>query len=702
VGAVRRLRPYGFAELPGNRLDDFAPENGDAPSALLAVDALPAAAPAFPTEATDSVVPDQPSAVPDLMVVVDAYPEEQPYQPRPHRFWRAAGESRVHLHLLSTARTAARAIVRVPLAFVASVILRLWGLAWWPIRGARRVVAGACWLVWSGLSAIVLAVASSLDLIGYGIAATTAALIEGTRTGALGIYNAVVRTFQLIGAGLGAIVYAVIASVAWVGNAIAATAAAALAFAWAVALSVRNAVARTTPLLRARLATIVQARLAGVAWTRNAFAATAAALVAFWRAAMLGLRNTASRTIPLIAAGIGACAEGVHRAIVHVQTTAPRTAAARAARARRLGHLSWDTATGTARLVIASTKATMVALTRAVVDGARFCIVFAGRVTAAGAARLTAQTQSWAGALQRAMPQIAAGTKDLSAPVVAGATSLSTSAPAAAMRLAGRIAASAAATASMVGTAVVSLTRSMADVLRPAPVLATGAVVEPDFTLVVRRAHGRASGPTSILHHDAPLLGVAGARVPLWARQLRVGPTLAVVVMLATGLSGGLLSMRPEAPRAASAPVNVAPPATAPAPAEIAVRLAPSRSAAPAPITRSGRDRAGAVPDIAKTAGPARSVSAARVRAIWAKTDTRSLDRALYALRSATMAFHRCDMQMTSDDRAVAHCDEVPEGGVAASTQRVAWTIGFRRGDNGWLIEDLSATGPNRRARRNP
>jgi hypothetical protein len=59
-------------------------------------------------------------------------------------------------------------------------------------------------------------------------------------------------------------------------------------------------------------------------------------------------------------------------------------------------------------------------------------------------------------------------------------------------------------------------------------------------------------------------------------------------------------------------------------------------------------------------------------------------------------------MQMTSDDRAVAHCDEVPEGGVAASTQRVAWTIGFRRGDNGWLIEDLSATGPNRRARRNP
>jgi hypothetical protein len=318
---------------------------------------------------------------------------------------------------------------------------------------------------------------------------------------------------------------------------------------------------------------------------------------------------------------------------------------------------------------IASAKVAMAALTRAVADGVRSGIVFARHTLAVGATRLTAQTRDWAASLQQA------GT---------------------------RSAASAAATASMVGTNLVSLTRSMADALRATPVLATGSVVEPDFTPVVRRAHGSASGPTSSLPREAPVLEPAVAGMPQWIRQVRVGPTFAVVVMIATGLSGGLLSMRPEAPRASWAAADTAQPPTTPGPAETTVTLASSRSAAPVAITRRDRDAAGAVPDVAATAAPARSLSAARVRAIWAKTDTRSLDRALYALRSATLAFHRCDMQMTSADRAVAHCDEIPGGGDAASTrQRVAWTIDFRRADKGWVIEDLSATGPNARARRN-
>ena len=53
----------------------------------------------------------------------------------------------------------------------------------------------------------------------------------------------------------------------------------------------------------------------------------------------------------------------------------------------------------------------------------------------------------------------------------------------------------------------------------------------------------------------------------------------------------------------------------------------------------------------------------------------------------------------TSANRAVAHCDEVPEGGAAASPpQRVTWTIKFRRVDDGWVIEDVSTSRP--RARR--
>jgi hypothetical protein len=85
----------------------------------------------------------------------------------------------------------------------------------------------------------------------------------------------------------------------------------------------------------------------------------------------------------------------------------------------------------------------------------------------------------------------------------------------------------------------------------------------------------------------------------------------------------------------------------------------------------------------------ARGLSPARVRALWSKTDTRSLDRALTSLRSATLAFERCEMRVTSDNSAVARCDEA---GLGRPATRVAWTIDFRRNDGHWLIDDLSAT----------
>ena len=75
---------------------------------------------------------------------------------------------------------------------------------------------------------------------------------------------------------------------------------------------------------------------------------------------------------------------------------------------------------------------------------------------------------------------------------------------------------------------------------------------------------------------------------------------------------------------------------------------------------------------------------------VWSKTDTRSLDRALTSLRSATLAFQRCQMRVTSEDRAVAHCDEAPDADRGAPA-RVAWTIDFRRDDGHWLIDSLSS-----------
>jgi len=97
--------------------------------------------------------------------------------------------------------------------------------------------------------------------------------------------------------------------------------------------------------------------LASIAWGRNAIAATSAALIALWRAARLGLRNAASRTNQLIAAGIGACAQAVHRAFSYVQTTADRTAAALAARARRMGHRSREMTTRAGNTIAATATA---------------------------------------------------------------------------------------------------------------------------------------------------------------------------------------------------------------------------------------------------------------------------------------------------------------------------------------------------------
>jgi hypothetical protein len=62
--------------------------------------------------------------------------------------------------------------------------------------------------------------------------------------------------------------------------------------------------------------------------------------------------------------------------------------------------------------------------------------------------------------------------------------------------------------------------------------------------------------------------------------------------------------------------------------------------------------------------------------AMWKRRDTRSLEQAFTGLRQQTLAFHRCGMRKTGDDRAVARC----EG--SGST----WTIDFQRQAGRWQI----------------
>lgn len=210
------------------------------------------------------------------------------------------------------------------------------------------------------------------------------------------------------------------------------------------------------------------------------------------------------------------------------------------------------------------------------------------------------------------------------------------------------------------------------------------------------------TGLVSIARHERTVVRVALAGVPPWARHASTGTALAIISAVAIGASGALLmiviALRPV-PQVALAPQPAASFHAALSIAPVAAREVeptPRRAAQP-PAAPAAKRTPIAGPR--REAAPARErgVSADSLRAIWSRTDTRSLQRGLAALRSETLAFHRCEMQRTADDVAVAHCDEVRT--VAAAARRVAWTIDFRRADEGWVIAGLSSNESVRAAR---
>jgi hypothetical protein len=75
-------------------------------------------------------------------------------------------------------------------------------------------------------------------------------------------------------------------------------------------------------------------------------------------------------------------------------------------------------------------------------------------------------------------------------------------------------------------------------------------------------------------------------------------------------------------------------------------------------------------------------LSTASLRAVWNRSDTRSLQRALNHLRSQTLALHRCGMQVTAADRAIARCD---------GSSHATYTIDFQRFADRWVIQRVSS-----------
>lgn len=225
--------------------------------------------------------------------------------------------------------------------------------------------------------------------------------------------------------------------------------------------------------------------------------------------------------------------------------------------------------------------------------------------------------------------------------------------------------------------------------------------------VTARSAH--VSSAAALRRAERTTIRMAVADMPIWARQTRPVPVLAVLlaatVAMSVGIAAVLLAPRHTA-RLDASPADPLAQAPSPPPVVLAVasvkgaaspvQPAVARRAARRPLVTSAlrtsalRTSAGASTRAARASAtrsgtPGRAaLSAATIRDIWARTDTRSLDRALASLRSATLAFQRCEMHLTTPiDTAVAQCDEVPA--------RVAWTFHFHRDDGRWLIDGLAS-----------
>lgn len=203
-------------------------------------------------------------------------------------------------------------------------------------------------------------------------------------------------------------------------------------------------------------------------------------------------------------------------------------------------------------------------------------------------------------------------------------------------------------------------------------------------------ARHSASRVKSRVHHESPVR-VNFAALPGRAADVRVATTLAFVSMagLLLMVGGLVLLVIPQTPgRSAPPPAGTSLHAVAVPPEPIvSVPSQPEAVAPRPPAPAAAATRPTAVPPATIEPEPAgrSTLSTARVRAIWNKTDTRSLDRAIAEMRSATLAFRRCEMRITSPDIATATCNE-------SASPRVAWTFDFRRNDDRWRIEGVSTT----------
>jgi hypothetical protein len=148
----------------------------------------------------------------------------------------------------------------------------------------------------------------------------------------------------------------------------------------------------------------------------------------------------------------------------------------------------------------------------------------------------------------------------------------------------------------------------------------------------------------------------------------------------------------------APVPVPSPPPVVAASP-EVTTPAAATAASARAiepPVDRLTADRTaiGGVLQSYRTAYNALDATSAST--IWQGLDTRALQRAFATLSRQDVSFDRCDVRVTSADRAVASCrgvlSYVPKIGDGTPQQRrLSWSFDFQRAADRWLIASVSA-----------
>jgi hypothetical protein len=248
--------------------------------------------------------------------------------------------------------------------------------------------------------------------------------------------------------------------------------------------------------------------------------------------------------------------------------------------------------------------------------------------------------------------------------------------------------------------------------------LMSAAASKPATGSAARTRSGRLQPPSQATAHDSP------ARLHPAAE----GPTLA---------AARLAPPATQPQRAALQPLPAAPPAlntrrspflsnviasmpAAPAVAVPTLRPAVETSAAmttatrPAAAAESTVARNAVVPAALNVAAPVQAsqqqvraalreyerayeqLDAKAVRAVWPSVDTRALERAFHDLKSQTLVFDRCDIDVARGSQAVAACSgratyETRAGQQAARSEPREWTFTLQKSDEAWRIVSASA-----------